>query len=83
MEQLKYPTTTLYQLLCGMNRYMRSVDPCAPNVDRKNPDSKRLHSTMDSVIRSLRVEGIGVQVTLIPSCITDYPITLLVFLILL
>ena len=59
----KYPATTLYQLLCGVNRFMRSVDAHAPNViDQKNPDFKELHCTMDSIFRSLRVEGVGVQV---------------------
>lgn len=59
----KYPATTLYQLLCGLNCFMHSVDPRAPNlVDVKNPDFQQLHSTMDSVFRSLRMEGVGVQV---------------------
>ena len=59
----KYLTTTLYQLLCGVDRFMRSVDARAPNViDQKNPDFKELHCTMDSIFRSLRVEGVGVQV---------------------
>ena len=59
----KYPATTLYQLLCGLNRFMHSVDPRAPNlVDIKNPDFHQLHSTMDSVFHSLRMEGVSVQV---------------------
>ena len=31
-------------------------------IDQKNADFKELHCTMDSVFRSLRVEGVGVQV---------------------
>ena len=31
-------------------------------IDQKNADFKELHFTMDSVFRSLRVEGVGVQV---------------------
>ena len=42
---------------------MHSVDPRAPNlVDTKDADFQQLHSTMDSVFRSLRMEGVGVQV---------------------
>ena len=59
----KYPAATLYQLLCGINRFIRSVDVRAPNViDQKNGDFRELHCTMDSVFRTLRVEGVGVQV---------------------
>ena len=35
----KYPASTLYQLVCGVNRYIRSVDPRAPNiVDHTNAE---------------------------------------------
>ena len=55
----KYPATTLYQLLCGVNRFMRSVDARAPNmIDQKNPDIKKLHCIMDSVFHSLQVERV-------------------------
>ena len=53
----------LYQLLSGINRFMRSVDARTSNViDQKNPDFKELHCTIDSIFRSLQVEGVGVQV---------------------
>ena len=61
---LAYPASTLYQLVCGINRFLRSVDARAPNlIDQNNADFKELHCTMDSVFRSLRVEGVGVQVS--------------------
>ena len=42
---------------------MHSVDPRAPNlVNITNPHFQRLHSTMDSVFRSLGMEDVGVQV---------------------
>ena len=59
----KYPATTLYQLLCGVNHFMRSVDAHAPNaIDQKIPDFKELHCTMDSIFRSLLVKGVGARV---------------------
>ena len=46
----KYPVKTLYQLLCGINYYVHSIDPVeAPNLaDKDNPKFKELHSIMDS-----------------------------------
>ena len=54
---------TLYQLLCGVNHFMCSVDARAPNViAQKNPDFKELYCTMDSIFCLLRVEGVGAQI---------------------
>ena len=53
----------LYQLLCGINRYLRSNDPKAPNlVDNKNPEFAKLHRTMDRYFRQLRIHGVGAEV---------------------
>ena len=44
-----YPAKTLYHLLAGILRYMRDVDPKAPNfLDQKDGDFKKLHGTMDT-----------------------------------
>lgn len=56
----KYPAKTLYQLLCGINRYIRSR---APNlIDNKEPEFKELHHTMDSYFRTLKIGGVGATV---------------------
>ena len=57
-----YPSRTIYSLLTGLLRYMRSKNDAAPNfLEKQNPRFKQLHSTMDSIFRSLREQGIGAQ----------------------
>lgn len=54
---------TLYLLLSGIYRFMKSVDSRAPNlVDEKNVDLKDLHCTMDTLFRSKRKNDIGAEV---------------------
>ena len=39
-----YPPKTLYQLLCGLLRHMRGINPNTPNfLDKTNPSYKKLH----------------------------------------
>ena len=48
----KYPVATVYQLLSGILRHMRSVDPECPNfLDKANHKFKELHATMDNLGR--------------------------------
>ena len=62
-DGLKYPPATLYQLLSGLSRHMRAVDRYAPNImDSSIPEFKELHSTVDSLFRQLRSEGVGAEV---------------------
>ena len=59
----KYPITTVYQLLSGILRYMRTVDPECPNfLDRDNHKFKELHAAIDNLGRQLRTEGVGAEV---------------------
>ena len=55
-----YPPKTLYQILCGLLRYFREVQPNPPNfLDRKDTRFKKLHGTCDSVFRDLHENGVG------------------------
>ena len=55
----KYLITTIYQLLSGILRYMRTVDPESPNfLDR---EFKELHAAIDHLGRQLRTEGVGAE----------------------
>ena len=58
-----YPPATLQSLLSGLQRHMCSVNATqAPNIfDKSNPVFKELHSTMDSVYRKLRSNGVGAE----------------------
>ena len=59
-----YPAKILYHLLAGILRYMRDVDPKAPNfLDQKDGDFKKLHGTMDTHFRALR-QGVGAKLTM-------------------
>ena len=55
-----YPPKTLYQLMCGLLRYMRSINPSAP--DFLNKDDIRfsgLLTVMDNRFKELRADGVG------------------------
>ena len=44
-----YPPKTLHQLLCGILRHMRSINPRCPNfLEKKDSRFKMLHGVMDS-----------------------------------
>ncbi len=56
----KFPAKTLYQLLCGVLRFMRKQDPLAPNfLDQTDGRFQELRGTCESVFRQLHLSGIG------------------------
>ena len=59
----KYPVSTLFALLSGILRHMRSVDPECPNfLDNTNYKFKELHAALDNLGRQLHSEGVGAEV---------------------
>ena len=63
-----YPPKSIYQLLCGLLRYMRQQDAFAPNfLDRKDGRFRELHGTCESVFRQLREKGVGADPKETPS----------------
>ena len=59
----RYPLTTVYQLLSGILRHMRSIDPECPNfLDKNNYHFKELHGAVDNLGRQLRIDGVGAEV---------------------
>ena len=55
-----YPPRTLYVLLTGLLRRMRSFNPsCSNFLDTNNSDFSTLHACMDNVFRRLRSTGVG------------------------
>ena len=55
-----YPPKTLYMMLSGILRYMRSVKPDCPNIlSKENHFFTDLHNTVDGVFRKLRAQGVG------------------------
>lgn len=57
-----YPPKTLYQLLCGLLRHMRGINPNAPNfLDKTNPSYKKLHNVIDNRFKELTKEGVGCE----------------------
>ena len=58
-----YPPSTLHQLLCGILRRMRELNPNCPNFLDKNDNRFRsLQGTLDSYFHKLHSEGIGRKV---------------------
>ena len=56
----KYPPNSVYQILCGILRFMRKQDPFVPNfLDQKDGRFHELHGTCESVFRELRQDGVG------------------------
>lgn len=57
-----YPPKTLYQLLSGLLRHMRSTNPNAPNfLDRTNLSFRKLHNVIDNSFKQLTKEGVGCE----------------------
>ena len=57
-----YHAKTLYQILCGLLRHFREIQPNPPNfLNRKDVHFKKLHGTCDSVLRELHENGVGAQ----------------------
>ena len=58
-----YPPSTLHQLLCGILRRMRELNPNCPNfLDKSDNRFKILQGTLDSYFHKLHSEGIGRKV---------------------
>ena len=58
-----YPPKTLHQLLCGVLRHMRDINPgCLNFLDKKYSRFKALHGTMDAHFHYLHSTGIGREV---------------------
>ena len=58
----EYPPKTLYLLLTGILRHMRSRNDVCPNfLDTQAPSFASFHNALDNVLRDLRVRGIGAE----------------------
>uniref|UniRef100_A0A1X7TLL5 ZMYM2-like/QRICH1 C-terminal domain-containing protein n=1 Tax=Amphimedon queenslandica TaxID=400682 RepID=A0A1X7TLL5_AMPQE len=63
-DGLQYPPRTLHQLLAGILRYMRSVNPECPNfLDKKDYHFHAIEKTCETVFRELHKNGVGVDVS--------------------
>ncbi len=58
-----YPPTTLNNILAGVLRYMRSINPekCPNFFSKENIAFVNFRNTMDSVFRNLRKDGVGAK----------------------
>ena len=56
----RYPPKTIYLLLSGLLRHMRTHNPACLNfLDTENKDFLKLHTAVDNVFRQLRSDGVG------------------------
>ena len=59
----KYPAATVYSLLGGLLRRMRSVSLDCPNfLDTKDARFRDMHAIIDTYFRELRMTGVGADV---------------------
>ena len=59
----RYPLSTVYQLLTGILRHMRTVDPECPNfLDEKDYRFQKLRAALDNLGWQVRNDGIGAEV---------------------
>ena len=59
----RYPFSSVYQMLSGILRHMRSIHPDCPNfMDKKDYRFKELHAAVDNLGRQLRSAGVGAEV---------------------
>ena len=57
-----YPPCTLHQLLCGLLRHMREVNPCCSNfLNKKDARFRPLQRTMDAYFHNLHSQGLGIK----------------------
>ena len=57
----RYSPKSLYQLLTGILRHMRNLNPSSPNfLDTDDHNFSRFHNTLDNILRELRTDGVGV-----------------------
>ena len=58
----EYPPKTLYLLLTGILRHMRSKNTVCPSfLDTQDPSFASFHNALDNVLRDLHVRGIGAE----------------------
>ena len=58
-----YTPATISQLMAGILRFMRSVNPSAPNIlDKKDSRFKALHNTLDNLYHKLRTMNVGAEI---------------------
>ena len=58
----EYPPKTIYLLLTGLLRHMRSRNAACPNfLDTSDPSFAAFHNALDNVFRGLRTRGVGAQ----------------------
>ena len=63
MPNYPYPTRTIHQILSGILRHMRSINPMCPNIlDKKDGRFRKLCGSCEVVFRQLRQAGVGVSV---------------------
>ena len=56
----QYSPKSLYLLLTGVLRHMRTLNPICPNVlDTADQQFSHFHNAMDNILRELRLEGVG------------------------
>ena len=55
-----YPPKTINQLLSGLLRHMRTVNPNTPNIlDTSNHTFRKLHNVIDNLFKELSKEGVA------------------------
>ena len=55
-----YPPSTLHQLLCGLLRHMREVNPCCSNfLNKIDARFRPIQRTMDAYFHNLHSQGLG------------------------
>ena len=58
-----YPPSSIHQLLSGILRHMRELNPLCPNfLDKKDGRFRQLHHTLDVEFHTLHAKGIGRKV---------------------
>ena len=58
-----YPPKSIHQLLCGILRFMRSIDPACPNfLDRSDTRFRDFHGSCEVIFRRLHQSGVGTVV---------------------
>ncbi len=58
-----YPPRTIHQILSGILRHMRSINPMCPNIlDRKDGRFRKISGSCEVVFRQLRQAGVGASI---------------------
>ena len=55
-----YTPKTIIMIMCGLLRYMKTLNPNCPNfLDKKDNEFQSLHGAMDVVFHQLHTAGVG------------------------